>query len=1684
MFQYYNSCSGVFKELVEWCLVITTEEEAFLCALARPDGSTQAPLRLVRTRFCIPTDWVAFLSVTATKDGRIFLGGQDGNLYEMDYDSLVGMNPTTSVPRNPLDPKYMSTEQQLDAFYDGTKKLPQVLYDDSRDTVADRVIGSGKRILSHVVPFAERPNKCRKLNHSQSNVAAAILPDFVRNSFSAFASIFGGSATTTGGGPIVQMVVDDERQVLYTLSSRGWICTLDVANGKVELKSVVDIGKTARSYLEAVSRGRSYPPSSSSSREGIISFPGGSTAAQKAVGGMDGARSILKVADASSGRGRRGGASRATAPSVLTPVSLHVIPRGESSRLTLMAVTAGGLRYYLSSLTPNVISSGQSLAYFGASRRSDPLAPHTRLSFCHVRAPPSLYNLGSALTSSGNVDDGRVPELASAVDKLARVDASWYRMGVFLVAFKQPDSSSSSNERSKIVGNVIVTSCADSRARLFVKKNTNTELSSNGDSDTSTITTYVTPGGLAEALGLPMARSYGSSAGESMLSSVLAGGRVWEMKSASEQNSPLMQLALNSKTPSDGELGIGMVPAYFPKSTSRSSQSTSADGSRTKSAVSSPANQSVSSLAVTLFTNLLLSRPLRYGIEVPRTLTIESAGASANRSLNQPIYRLSKRDGLKGFSLTAGEESSSSRSNTTRSTSISPRLSPWLLQPATVPLNPLALQHLVPVNKSILALNAGGLHYFGVRSLLKSLADTISAAGVNVSSDKAVTEFFTSYGYKEGCAMCLMLAIGLGPAGADANLKEKAITAALARAFSPKLTHVSEDSTTTAAPASNDPLIPSGYEFKPSSLCESVGIVISRLLRPIWNKAAVVVTEGRIIKRVGASQSRTTPAKVELLLDDATLGSIRQSLFALKDLMRSKLSRAIETVPGQAGKSDAMDIDENLSPGHGHLLTRALEYHTHTRGSGGGGQHLRPAEAEEIARLTEERILHSHYRLLSRAVQLLSLLFHLKRAQEIPELPEVEWGLLHGITISQLVQSRDGQDRMESLLNNLITSTSTTTQSVAPSAETNQLANQLAEQCYHFFSPGSRFAYIGFRYANEALACPPNSSRRGVRVNDAVKYLKQAASHWFSPSLITGRILHNKDKESYNEIADRAFRYDSPLAKAVNLLMRLGETAGVVEICLLAAANFTGKRASLVAASDSALLDPTTSQLLPWEKGLYHKRNPSSASSQTGTGGESTASNSAAIGVTVTAKDAIDTCYALIFANLSKLLHSSDMQMASEMASFCAGSTDTDFLHVFFAYLLENNHKDTLLRINSPDLEKWLATQTSEPELLWKYYVTQGRHADAGEVAWKRAVDMNIQLHLDERVECLVRALDSYNNAADGLSVQRQWSTPGKNMAPKTQDEFRRSATQVKETLDVARLQSRVLHSINVSKPDLPEEDIKKLNYSLISVSDLYNDYAFPMDMVDVCLLVLFTCGHDDPTHIQQLWKTLICEEVLPCATRSEQAYRFLQTLTEGSLAETAKIKLLGGGASAEENDSLFESGNWMRKLEGRIVPLGREIYGKGADYVFPVDFIVSCLEELQRAYAAAVPKDVATESQSFPFRVLVDVGVPYMVALNAYDSIIGTENHTLMGGVDQQRRLEHMANLVVILESWVREAQATLFGARNEALDELGNSMASGSLLSRIDSIKAQLHSLPGPTAEIESRLVAVEEAIKQRIN
>jgi len=153
----------------------------------------------------------------------------------------------------------------------------------------------------------------------------------------------------------VSMVLDEERLCLYTLVARGFICTYDLApllgggnsstlNGSASastlaaspprLASVMDAPSTAKLYLDSVSRGRMYPPSSL----GSITSPGSS--AHAGVGGMEGARDILKRHDfegrsskaEAANRSRSAAGGSGNTAGILDPVSIHPVPASQSGR--------------------------------------------------------------------------------------------------------------------------------------------------------------------------------------------------------------------------------------------------------------------------------------------------------------------------------------------------------------------------------------------------------------------------------------------------------------------------------------------------------------------------------------------------------------------------------------------------------------------------------------------------------------------------------------------------------------------------------------------------------------------------------------------------------------------------------------------------------------------------------------------------------------------------------------------------------------------------------------------------------------------------------------------------------------------------------------------------------------------------------------------------------------------------------------------------------------------------------------------------------------------------------------------------------------------------------------------------------------------------------------------------------
>uniref|UniRef100_A0A7R9Z0R8 Nucleoporin Nup133/Nup155-like C-terminal domain-containing protein n=1 Tax=Pseudictyota dubia TaxID=2749911 RepID=A0A7R9Z0R8_9STRA len=475
------------------------------------------------------------------------------------------------------------------------------------------------------------------------------------------------------------------------------------------------------------------------------------------------------------------------------------------------------------------------------------------------------------------------------------------------------------------------------------------------------------------------------------------------------------------------------------------------------------------------------------------------------------------------------------------------------------------------------------------------------------------------------------------------------------------------------------------------------------------------------------------------------------------------------------------------------------------------------------------------------------------------------------------------------------------------------------------------------------------------------------------------------------------------------------------------------------------------------------------------------------------------------------------------MVSVCSSSRDPDFLRSLYEYLIDTEHADVLLRINSPALECWLRDERKDVNLLWRYYARNGRDALAGETMRRRGCAAD-KVQLDERVECLEKALNSFASASErggeqDISEAPFFSLADGNLsrtAPRqrqrapTREELGRAFTQVKEQLEVARLQQRILHaSESVPKSSLDDAKRDALSFSLVSATDLYNDFAAPLALYDLCLLMLCTCGNNDPATISTLWRSILSEEVLPCKTRSPEAYAFINEMARTSMVEE-NCQLLTDEWTGNTSPMLFEDGTWIPRLRDRVTSLGKELYGKGADYTFPIELLIECLEGLRRAHDAAIVSSSSTdsstpsESNPWPLMIFLDVGVHFSSLLGAYDAVFFSRGgHGITGqGEDHGDLLQRLASIGEVLKLWASTAFSSSkqsFGggrgedmgngtsnmnATNDAFVQLSQAVSSGGLLSRIDVYKASLESSMGNNDErssLYSMFRDVEDSIKR---
>lgn len=78
---------GVFVDAIKYVLVVSTAVEVVLLGLSF-ESNTFDDLRIIPTSYIVSSDNVSMLKVIGSQAGRIFMNGDDGNFYELDYDNI------------------------------------------------------------------------------------------------------------------------------------------------------------------------------------------------------------------------------------------------------------------------------------------------------------------------------------------------------------------------------------------------------------------------------------------------------------------------------------------------------------------------------------------------------------------------------------------------------------------------------------------------------------------------------------------------------------------------------------------------------------------------------------------------------------------------------------------------------------------------------------------------------------------------------------------------------------------------------------------------------------------------------------------------------------------------------------------------------------------------------------------------------------------------------------------------------------------------------------------------------------------------------------------------------------------------------------------------------------------------------------------------------------------------------------------------------------------------------------------------------------------------------------------------------------------------------------------------------------------------------------------------------------
>lgn len=239
-------------------------------------------------------------------------------------------------------------------------------------------------------------------------------------------------------------------------------------------------------------------------------------------------------------------------------------------------------------------------------------------------------------------------------------------------------------------------------------------------------------------------------------------------------------------------------------------------------------------------------------------------------------------------------------------------------------------------------------------------------------------------------------------------------------------------------------------------------------------------------------------------------------------------------------------------------------------------------------------------------------------------------------------------------------------------------------------------------------------------------------------------------------------------------------------------------------------------------------------------------------------------CYGLVLETLRDLdervekagggsgNHARVESLRSVAYSIARQSPDPLLHEALYDFLLASGRREQLLELRTPFLEAYLQQEPltlEKLEMLWQCYTRRGEGASAARVLVGLAESSELDLTLFQRLEYLTLASTNAKSASGSVTSAASASVSVAFVA------------EIEEKLEVAQVQVEVYRA--VGELEDVEEDKRavlqdELDAGLLDISTLYQDFAEPLELFDVKILIFHVADFRDQDLVASTWEAIL----------------------------------------------------------------------------------------------------------------------------------------------------------------------------------------------------------------------------------